>query len=303
MCAPVAPSGAALTPCSSRVSRARERAVWRSGAARCGPRVRLTGRGLFCCSGAGILLRTQEAVSSAPSAGGALPWGLESSRWGAVLSCRCLIPFLSRPPALPDSFSKNKSPSPPPSLALSQLSSQGGEVGVKAPLELPRAAARGPGGGVVPGALRPLLMAFALWRAWAWPVMLTVTLSFSAGFPFYQIKSALLFILNIYLFKKLFVSGGVQHLLAVACGVLFPDQESHLGPCIGSTESWSLDHQGRLCLFIFMFLFLSVLGLRYWAGFPLVLLSGGCSLTAVGPLITVVSCYRAWALGHLSFSN
>lgn len=147
MCAPVAPSGAALTPCSSRVSRARERAVWRSGAARCGPRVRLTGRGLFCCSGAGILLRTQEAVSSAPSAGGALPWGLESSRWGAVLSCRCLIPFLSRPPALPDSFSKNKSPSPPPSLALSQLSSQGGEVGVKAPLELPRAAARGPGGG------------------------------------------------------------------------------------------------------------------------------------------------------------
>ena len=28
------------------------------------------------------------------------------------------------------------------------------------------------------------------------------------------------------------ISGGMQHLLVVACGVLLPDQESHLGPLL-----------------------------------------------------------------------
>ena len=158
----------------------------------CGPREQFTGHRVFCRSRGSILLRIQDAVSSAPSAGRALPWRpgvFLSSRWGALLSCLCLIFSLPRPPALPDSSSRNKSPCPSSSLALSQLSPQGGEVEVKSPLELPRAAARGLG------------------LAAAWSSQTTAhstcpgaglglacdagcNTSFSAGFPFYQIKSA-----------------------------------------------------------------------------------------------------------------
>ena len=129
------------------------------------------------------------------------------------------------------------------------------------------------------------------------------TFSFSAGFPFYQIKSALfLLILNVYFFKQLIISGGVQDLLVLACGTLLPDQESHLDP-VHWEHRVLVDHHGSLYLFIFIFLFLSVLGLHYCAGFSLVLMSGGRSLTALGPLVTVVSCYRAWALAHLGLSS
>ena len=204
----------------------------------------LSFQGPASCSGSRML------SAQLPPQGEPCPGGLESSRWGALLSCLCLIPSLPSPPALPDSFSKNKSPASSSSMALSQLSPQGGEVEVKFPLELPGAAVWGCGVDFRK-ALRPLLSPCPVAGLGLACDAEFNTFSFSAGFPFYQIKSALfLLILNIYFFKQLIFSGGVQDLLVLACGTLLPDQESHLGP-VHWEHRVLVDHQGSLCLFLY----------------------------------------------------